>query len=44
MNINTPSSGRGFAIPFTKAADPNVVPTDSELRLPFLSRIPDAIR
>ncbi|KAI4681482.1 uncharacterized protein J4E84_007719 [Alternaria hordeiaustralica] len=44
MNINEPVQGKAFALPFTKAADPNANLTDSEMRLPLLSRVPDNIR
>lgn len=45
MNINQqPLAGRGLAIPFTKAANPDANLTHDELRLPFLNRIPDSIR
>ncbi|KAH0396371.1 aquaporin, partial [Aureobasidium melanogenum] len=44
MNINSPLGGRGLAIPFTKAADPNANLDDGDLRLPFIHRIPDTIR
>lgn len=44
MNINQPLAGRGFAIPFTKAADPNANLNDGDLRLPLVHRIPDSIR
>jgi aquaporin related protein len=44
MNINQPLSGRGLAIPFTKAANPNADLDDGDLRLPFINRIPDHIR
>jgi len=44
MNINEPVQGRAFALPFTKAADPNAELTHDELRLPYLSRVPDSIR
>ncbi|KAG9548199.1 aquaporin, partial [Aureobasidium melanogenum] len=44
MNINQPLGGRGLAIPFTKAANPNADLDDEDLRLPFIHRIPDNIR
>jgi aquaporin related protein len=44
MNINEPLQGRGLAIPFTKAANPKANLNDGELRLPFLSKVPDSIR
>ncbi|KZM22405.1 Aquaporin-1 [Ascochyta rabiei] len=44
MNINQPVQGRAFAIPFTRAADPNAELTDQELRLPFLKKLPDSMR
>jgi len=46
MNINTPSTHRSFALPFTRAAstDPNRGPTNAEMRLPFLNKIPDNAR
>lgn len=39
-----PLQGRGLAIPFTKAANPNAELDDSELRLPLLNKIPDSLR
>ncbi|KAJ4309611.1 Aquaporin-1, partial [Neodidymelliopsis sp. IMI 364377] len=39
-----PRQGRAFAIPFTKAADPNAELSDKELRLPLLKKLPDNIR
>jgi glycerol uptake facilitator-like aquaporin len=42
--LQQPVQGRAFALPFTKAADPNAELTDSELRLPFIHRVPDSIR
>ncbi|KAG9388121.1 Aquaporin [Pyrenophora tritici-repentis] len=44
MNINQPVQGRALALPFTKAANPNATLTDRDLRLPFISRVPDNIR
>ncbi|KAF3010946.1 hypothetical protein E8E13_010295 [Curvularia kusanoi] len=44
MNINEPRQGRAFALPFTKAADPNAQMTDKELRLPLLKKLPDNVR
>ncbi|CAN9259724.1 unnamed protein product [Alternaria alternata] len=44
MNINEPVQGKAFALPFTKAANPNANLTDSDLRMPFISRVPDNIR
>lgn len=44
MNINQPLGGRGLAIPFTKAANPNADLEDADLRLPLLNKIPDNIR
>ncbi|GAB7345510.1 hypothetical protein MBLNU457_3828t1 [Dothideomycetes sp. NU457] len=44
MNINNPLPGRGFAIPFTKAANPNANLEDEDLRLPLLNRVPDTYR
>ncbi|CAN9395627.1 unnamed protein product [Alternaria sp. RS040] len=44
MNINDPVQGKAFALPFTKAANPNANLTDSDLRMPFISRVPDNIR
>jgi hypothetical protein len=39
-----PLQGRGLAIPFTKAANPDASLDDSDLRLPFLNKIPDNLR
>lgn len=39
-----PLPGRGLAIPFTKAADPNADLTSDDLRIPFLNRVPDTYR
>ena len=36
--------GKLFALPFTKAANPNSQLTDSDYRLPFAKSIPDNIR
>ena len=36
--------GKLFALPFTKAADPNAQLTDADYRLPFADRIPDNVR
>lgn len=44
MNINEPTQSRAFALPFTKAADPNANFTDAEMRLPLVNRIPDKYR
>ncbi|PNS20541.1 Aquaporin-1 [Sphaceloma murrayae] len=44
MNINEPLAGRGLAIPFTKAANPNHELASDDLRLPLLKRIPDTVR
>ncbi|KAF1356235.1 aquaporin-like protein [Delphinella strobiligena] len=44
MNINQPVAGRAFALPFTKAADPNAQLKDSDLRLPLINRLPDSFR
>ncbi|KAM0722082.1 hypothetical protein Q7P37_003008 [Cladosporium fusiforme] len=44
MNINQPLQGRGLAIPFTKAADPDAQLDDNDLRLPLLNMIPDSLR
>ncbi|KAF1350359.1 hypothetical protein EJ07DRAFT_169298 [Lizonia empirigonia] len=44
MNINQPTRGRAFAIPFNKAANPTSELTDTELRLPFLAKLPDSFR
>lgn len=43
-DIQQPLSGRGLALPFTKAADPNADLTEEDLRLPFIHRVPDHIR
>jgi aquaporin related protein len=44
MNINDPTPAKAFALPFTKAADPNATYTHTELRLPYVHRIPDKFR
>lgn len=44
ISAKQPVQGRAFAIPFTKAANPNVELSDKELRLPFLKNLPDNIR
>ncbi|GAB7326465.1 hypothetical protein MBLNU13_g10468t2 [Cladosporium sp. NU13] len=44
MNINAPLKGRTLAIPFTKATKPDATLDDSEMRLPFLNKIPDNLR
>lgn len=36
--------GKLFALPFTKAADPNAQLTDSDYRLPLVNRLPDSVR
>jgi hypothetical protein len=43
-SLQQPVQGRAFALPFSKAADPNADLTDSELRLPLIHRVPDNIR
>jgi len=43
-SLQEPVQGKAFALPFTKAADPNANLTDSEMRMPLLSRVPDNIR
>lgn len=44
MGLKAPVGGRAFALPFTKAADPNAVLTDQDMRLPLIHRVPDHIR
>jgi len=44
MNINEPTKARGFALPFTKAADPNASFSDGERRIPYAHRVPDKLR
>lgn len=39
-----PVPGRAFALPFTKAANPDAELTHDDLRLPLLNRVPDTIR
>jgi len=39
-----PLQGRGLAIPFTKAANPDADLDDGDLRLPLLNKVPDTIR
>lgn len=39
-----PLQGRTLAIPFTKATNPDAALDDSEMRLPFLNKIPDNLR
>ncbi|KAF2418946.1 aquaporin-like protein [Tothia fuscella] len=44
MNINEPAPTTAFALPFTKAANPNTTFDAHAMRLPFAHRIPDSIR
>jgi len=39
-----PLKGRTLAIPFTKATNPDATLDDSEMRMPFLNKIPDNLR
>lgn len=43
-HLKAPLQGRGLAIPFTKAANPDADLDDNDLRLPFLNKIPDSLR
>jgi aquaporin related protein len=44
LSLQEPVQGKAFALPFTKAANPNANLTDSDLRMPYISRVPDNIR
>lgn len=44
MNINQPLAGKGLALPFTKAANPNAQMQHEDMRLPLVHKIPDSLR
>jgi len=44
QTLQAPLQGRTLAIPFTKATNPDAALDDSEMRLPFLNKIPDNLR
>ncbi|KAK6432112.1 Aquaporin-1 [Oleoguttula sp. CCFEE 5521] len=39
-----PLKGRGLALPFTKANKTDAVLNDEDIRLPYLSKVPDSVR
>ncbi|KAK6436816.1 Aquaporin-1 [Oleoguttula sp. CCFEE 5521] len=43
-NHQEPLKGRGLALPFTKANRTDAVLNDEDIRLPFLSKVPDSVR
>lgn len=44
MTFQAPVGGRAFALPFTRAADPNVELTEKEMRMPLANKVPDHLR